>query len=64
MYNEVKKIQQMLWKNDDLLEQETLFDLQDYVGALLLKIAKSEDKTDDLLKSFPYMYKGSLKVVK
>lgn len=32
MYNEVKKIQQMLWKNDDLLEQETLFDLQDYVG--------------------------------
>lgn len=64
MYKEIKKIQDMIWQDDDLMQQETLFELQEYAGNLLLKIAQKEDKTDDLLKSFPYMYQESAKVTK
>ena len=61
MYKEIKKIQDMIWQDDDLMQQETLFELQEYAGNLLLKRAQKEDKTDDLLKSFPYMYQSSIK---
>ena len=57
MYNELKKIQQMLWKSDDRIDQDTLFELQDYVAELVLKVAEKENKVDDLIKSFPYLYK-------
>jgi len=57
MYNELKKIQQLLWKSDDRMDQDTLFELQDYVAELVLKVAEKENKVDDLIKSFPYLYK-------
>ena len=57
MYNELKKIQSLLWQSDDRMDQDTLFELQDYVGGLLLKVAEKENKHDDLVKSFPWIYK-------
>ena len=56
MYNELKKIQSLLWKSDDRMDQDTLFELQDYVARLTLKAAEQESRTEDLLKSFPWLY--------
>jgi len=58
MYEELKKIQSLLWKDDDRMDQETLFELQDYVSKLILNVAKEENKTNDLVKSFPWLYES------
>lgn len=51
------KVQKLLWKNDDLMSQETLFDLQDEVQTLVLKVAEDTNSTDIILKEFPWLYK-------
>ena len=56
MYNELKEILSLLWKNDDKMDQDTLFQVQDRMTTILLKVAEKEKKTDDLLKSFPYLF--------
>jgi len=56
MYNEIKKIQQLLWKHDDMMQQEDLFELQELVAELALGIAQKEKKTEQLAKDFPYLY--------
>lgn len=56
MYNDLKAIQKLLWKHDDLIEQEDLFAVQDKISELILKVAQKENKTDDLVKSFPWLY--------
>ena len=60
MYNEIKKIQKLLWKHDDMMEQETLFELQDLVAGLALNIAKRENKTAQLACDFPFLYERKL----
>jgi hypothetical protein len=57
MYEELKKIQQLVWKDDDRMDQDTLFELQDYVSEIILNVASKEKKTDDLISSFPWLYK-------
>jgi len=57
MYERLKKVQEMLWRSDDLMDQETLFELQDYVAGVILDVAEQEGKTTDLVKSFPWLYK-------
>jgi len=57
MYNKLKHIQKLLWKCDDRMDQEDLFELQDYVADLTLEIAKKENKVDDLMKDFKWLYK-------
>lgn len=57
MYENLKKIQKLLWKDDDLMRQETLFELQELVAELTLKAAEKENKVDDLLKNFKWLYK-------
>ena len=57
MYNKLKKIQKLLWESDDRMDQETLFELQDYVAGVILDVAEQEGKTTDLVKSFPWLYK-------
>ena len=58
MYEKLEKIQEMLWKNDDLMDQETLFELQDYVAELILDVAGKEgpEKVDRLIAKFPWLY--------
>lgn len=57
MYEKIEKIQEMLWRNDDLMRQETLFELQDYVADLLLKVAEKEGKVDELVAEYPWLYR-------
>ena len=56
MYEELKEIQNLLWKHDDLMDQETLFKLQDKVADLTLKVARSEGRIVDLVDSFKWLY--------
>lgn len=56
MYNEIVHIQKLIWKDDDRMEQEVLFELQEYVADLALKIAMKEGKADRLVKEFPWLY--------
>jgi hypothetical protein len=56
MYNDLKKIQKLLWKSDDRMDQETFFELQELVAELTLKAAQKEKKVDDLLKNFKWLY--------
>lgn len=57
MYEKIEKIQEMLWRNDDMMMQETLFELQDYVADLLLKVAEKEGKVEELVAKFPFLYR-------
>ena len=56
MYDKLEKIQEMLWRNDDLMDQDTLFELQDYVAELILNVAEKEGKVDELVAKFPFLY--------
>lgn len=56
MYNKLKHIQQLLWKSDDRMDQEILFELQDEFAELLLEVAKQQGKTKDLVETFPWLY--------
>lgn len=55
-YERIKEIQQMVWKDDDRMDQETLFELQDGVADLALAIATDEGCEKDLVASFPWLY--------
>ena len=59
MYEKLEKIQELLWKDDDRMEQDTLFELQDKVAELILEVAGKEGpKTvDRLVAKFPWLYK-------
>ena len=58
LYEKLEQIQELLWKNDDRIDQETLFDVQDKFAKLILEVAvKDGTKTvDRLVKKFPYLY--------
>ena len=56
MYNDIKKIQTLLWKHDDMMQQETLFELQEVVAGLALRIAEKEKRTEEIVKDFPHLY--------
>ena len=58
IYKELKTINALAWEDDDLMMQETLFELQEKVANLLLMVAQDIGNTalNDLVKSFPFLY--------
>ena len=56
IYEKLKDIQHLVWKNDDLMDQGTLFELQDELIHLVLQVAVDCHKENDLIKSFPFLY--------
>ena len=53
------KVQKLLWKDDDLMNQEILFDLQAEMQVLVLTLANDTNSTDVILKEFPWLYRQS-----
>ena len=39
------------------MDQEILFEIQEVFADLLLEVATAEKKIDDLVKSFPWLYR-------
>ena len=60
MYNAIARIQKLLWKDDDMINQETLFELQELIAEIALKIANREKKTAQLVKDFPHLYERNM----
>ena len=56
IFDTVVEIQELLWKSDDLMDQETLFLLQEKVATFALALAESEKKQKDLVNKFPWIY--------
>ena len=56
LYEQLIDIQKLLWKDDDMMEQDTLFEVQDKFANILLMIANHAGKVDDLVKTFPWIY--------
>ena len=59
IYGELVKLQKLAWKDDDMMSQDTRFDVQDSLAELLLKVAVECGKTEDLVKTFPWLYRAS-----
>ena len=59
-YEKVCEIQKLLWKDDDMMCQETLFALQEKFADYALEVAMREGRCDDLVKTFPWLYKTRL----
>ena len=58
MFDTLCELQKLAWANDDLMTQDTLFDLQDKLATLSLSVASkiSPLKVDSLVKQFPWLY--------
>ena len=56
MYKDIKKILSLAVGEDDLISQENLFELQEQVIILALKIAQKENKVEDLVNSYKCYY--------
>lgn len=54
-FDTLVKIFELIWKDDDLMEQDTLFTLQDLVGDALLK-SSNEEWNVELVEKFPWAF--------
>mgnify|MGYP006969174337 CR=1 FL=1 len=58
IYSELKQILSLVWEDDDMMTQETLFEVQERLADLTLKVAQDcgNDALNNLVKAFPYLY--------
>jgi hypothetical protein len=57
MLNELIELQKLLWKDDDLMCQETLFSVQAKLQELVLKVAIDIKEENTILTEFPWLYR-------
>lgn len=57
IYNDLREIQNLVWQSDDLMAQDTLFEIQDKLADLMLKVAIAAGKEENLARSFPWLYR-------
>ena len=56
IYNKLFFLNILAWRDDDRMEQSTLFDLQDELAKLTYAVANECGKTDDFVKGFPFLF--------
>jgi len=56
VYKKLEKILELLWRDDDRMDQDTLFELQDYVADVALEVAEDEGMVEQLVAKFPWLY--------
>jgi len=61
VYTELKELQKMVWSSDDLMDQETLFAVQDKLADITLNVAVAARQSKDLVKEFPWLYTTTTK---
>lgn len=57
VYEDLKQAMHLAWDDDDLMDQDNLFELQDLLADLTLKVARWCGKEMNLAAEFPYLYK-------
>jgi len=55
-YAAIKELLEIAYSGDDRIDQTKLFELQEKLAKLALRIAIAENKTDDLVKSFGWLF--------
>ena len=55
-YAATKELLEIAYSGDDRIDQTKLFELQEKLAKLALRIAIAENKTDDLVKSFGWLF--------
>ena len=55
-YDTVEELQSLAWRNDDRMDQDTLFELQGKLADFALLVAKNEGRLHQLLMKFPWLY--------
>ena len=56
-YKDIAEIQKLIWMGDDMIDQDNLFEVQDKIASLALRIAEDEKCVGTLVKEFPFLYK-------
>ncbi len=56
-YEDLKQAMHYAWDHDDLIPQEDLFELQELLAWLTLKVAQDCGAERNLAAEFPYLYK-------
>lgn len=56
VYEALKELQLLAWSGDDLLSQDTLFEIQDKLADLTLKVAVAAGMDKELAATFPWLY--------
>ena len=55
-YDRIVEIQKIAWRDDDRMDQENLFELQEKIAEFALEIANKAHKVDELAQTFPWLY--------
>lgn len=56
IYDGMKEVLRLAWEGDDLMSQDTLFQIQDKLANLALLSAIAARQEEDLVREFPYIY--------
>lgn len=56
IYDGMKEVLRLAWESDDLMSQDTLFQIQDKLANLALLSAVAARQEEDLVREFPYIY--------
>lgn len=56
VYEDLKELQLLVWSGDDLMSQDTLFEIQDKLADLTLNVAVAAGRDEDLVATFPWLY--------
>jgi len=57
IFEKLVELQEIVWRGDDRMDQDDLFELQDKLGSLVLILAKDTKQESLLIASFPWLYK-------
>ena len=61
VYEDLKELQLLVWSGDDLMSQDTLFEIQDKLADLTLKAAAAVGQERELAAAFPWLYTVEIK---
>ena len=61
VYEDLKELQLLAWSGDDLMSQDTLFEIQNKLADLTLKAASAVGQERELAAAFPWLYTVEIK---
>lgn len=60
IFNKLMEIQDLIWEEDDMLSQESLFEVQNITAKLVLNLANDLEKGSILIEKYPWLYRREI----
>lgn len=57
IFEKLVELQKLVWTDDDRMDQDNLFELQDKMAQLVLDLANDTNNQEVILKEFSWIYK-------